>query len=151
MPFTLSPASDSDFLDLMRVFWISFEDPYQGFLRAVAPIKNNDRETSLVEFAAAQLKEYKSDPEMTWLKVVDSETGNIVGGAKWLLHRSNPFANPPEEPFQATWYPEGPGREFVTQAVLGVLMPRMRRAQRPHACVFFIFSFGFFVLVFWGY
>lgn len=36
MRFTLFPAEDSDFLELMRVLWISFENPFQGFLRAVA-------------------------------------------------------------------------------------------------------------------
>lgn len=136
MPFTLSPAQATDFVELMRVFWESFETPLQGFLRAVAPITNNDREGSLRSFAAAQIEEYKADSEIVWLKVVDSETGRIVGGGKWMFHETNPFVKAAEKPFEAAWYPEGSGREFVKQAVLGVLLPRFVRAQRAHACMF---------------
>lgn len=137
MPFEISPAKDEDFPELMRVLWESFETPYNGFLRAVAPIVDNDREGSLQRFTATMLEEAKADPEIAWVKVVDPETGKIAGGAKWMFHRTDPFAKPPEKPFQATWFPPGPKREFATQAVLGVLQPRAERARRPHACMFF--------------
>ena len=79
MPFDLSPAKDEDFLELMRVLWESFETPFNGFLRAVAPITNDDREGSLKRYAATELEEAKADPEIHWVKVIDSETGRIVG------------------------------------------------------------------------
>ncbi|RMJ24051.1 hypothetical protein PHISP_05072 [Aspergillus sp. HF37] len=132
MPFDISPAKDEDFPELMRVLWVSFETPFNGFLRAVAPITDNDREGSLQRFTETMLEEAKADPEIAWVKVVDPETGKIAGGAKWMLHRTDPFAKPPEKPFQATWFPPGPKREFATQAVLGVLQPRAERARRPH-------------------
>lgn len=135
MKFDLSPAKDEDFLELMGVLWESFETPFFGFLRAVAPITNNDRKGSLKRYAAAELEEAKANPEIHWVKVVDTETGRIVGGSKWMFHLTDPFANPPEN-FEATWFPPGPKREFATQLVLGMVEPRALRAQRPHACRF---------------
>lgn len=134
MPYSLSPATEAEFVELMRVFWAAFENPFQGFLRAVAPITNDDYEGSLRAYAAGEWAASEKDPEAEWVKVVDDATGRIVGGAKWMFHHKNPFADAAGKPFEATWYPAGGGRRYVTACVMGVLMPRFMRAQRPHAC-----------------
>lgn len=93
MPYSLSPANEADFVELIRVFWTAFETPFQGFLRAVAPIANNDYEGSLRAYATGEWAASEKDPEAEWLKVVDDASGRIVGGAKWMFHRNNPFAD----------------------------------------------------------
>ncbi|OKL56625.1 hypothetical protein UA08_08215 [Talaromyces atroroseus] len=159
MPYRVEVAQDDDLPELMKVLWLSFEQPYQGILRNFFPILNNDREASLIKATNGQREEYKSSyPELIWLKVLqysdntaeeeledgkgqrggEKHMSQIVGGAKWYFFQRNPFVPQPgsdHDPAteEAVWYPEGVGRTFATAAMHALDLPRMRMAQKPHS------------------
>lgn len=51
------------------------------------------------------------DHSSYWNKVVDAETGEIVGGALWNIHKENPFASP--DTSEVTWFPNDGSRSFA--------------------------------------
>ncbi|EED18764.1 conserved hypothetical protein [Talaromyces stipitatus ATCC 10500] len=141
MQFTIQIAQDGDLHDLMKVLWTCFETPPQGILRIFFPILNNDREASLLAASNGQREEYKASyPELIWLKVIDDETGEMVGGAKWYFYERNPFDGHSLEEEEAVWYPEGVGREFATRAMHAFEKPRVVMGQKPHSYLNIIFT-----------
>ncbi|KAI5927291.1 hypothetical protein F4810DRAFT_706661 [Camillea tinctor] len=127
---------DNDFPALARCMFESYEDPPQKFFHIFFPTHGTNaeaREEAIAE-AADRLKLWHTpDPSSYWRKVVDSETGNIAGGALWKIHRENPFASPSAA--EVTWFPEGGSRAYVEQALQLHSAPRARVAQRAHVCV----------------
>lgn len=140
MCIELSEAKREDLLELSRGLWKSYESPFQGFIRLIAPIIDDDREGSLRHFARRQIEETKAEPDTIWLKAVDSDTGQIVGGAKWVFLRTeyNRGTSSPNERhrlFEATWYPAGVARTFATEAMVHLHYKRIfTQAARQHAC-----------------
>ncbi|KAL1965581.1 hypothetical protein VTN77DRAFT_5665 [Rasamsonia byssochlamydoides] len=130
-------VTDDDFPELIAAQWEAFENPFHGMLRLFCPILNDDRPGSLAASTQGQLAQHHAEqPDSVWVKVVDTDANNkIVGGARWVFHEDNPFVKPPEHPFEAVWYPEGIGREFVTKALNHFFAPRATLFQRPHACM----------------
>ncbi len=136
MPLELQELDeDKDFNAIARCMFESYEDPPQKFFHVFFPTHGEGvsaREAAIDE-AATRLKTWHThDPSSIWQKVVDTDTGNIAGGALWNIYKENPFANP--QPSQVTWFPNDSSREFVEQALQTHAAPRARAAQRPHVC-----------------
>jgi GNAT superfamily N-acetyltransferase len=138
MPFKLEEVDTTlDFPELIACEWESYEDPYQPFFRLFCPIHGDGvdaRAESLKECTARQLSWHESDPTSFWQKVVDTESGKIVGGALWKICLENPFEHP-DEHSEVYWYPEDSTREFVGQALEQFDAPRARLARRPQVCM----------------
>ena len=135
MPLELQDVSQADFPPLINCLWESYESPPQGLFRLFCPINAvgaTDRESALKE-STDRLWDWKtSDPDTYWQKVIDTTTGNIVGGALWKLHNKNPHDDP--ETLDPYWQPEGGERDFTAQALAQHEEPRECLATRAHVC-----------------
>jgi hypothetical protein len=90
------------------------------------------QEDSLKECTSRQLEWHQSDPTSYWHKVVDTESGKIVGAALWKICATNPFEH--EDHSEAYWFPEGGRRNFVTKALERFDAPRAKVASKPQLC-----------------
>jgi GNAT superfamily N-acetyltransferase len=133
MSFRLSDLDlEADFDELMVVMWAAHEKPVQPFFRLFCPLVNEDHQASLKESTARMLEWDRSDPNARWLKVEDTSTGRIVGGAWYKIYTDNPFAHPEEE--VVDWYPDDSSRDYVGQAIGQMDVPREEKAARPQVC-----------------
>ncbi|KAH9908957.1 hypothetical protein F4778DRAFT_714724 [Xylariomycetidae sp. FL2044] len=90
----------------------SYEDPPQPFLHIFLPVlgpKPQDREAAIQETAVRLRLWPVEDPSSHWQKVVDTETGRIVGGASWNIYMTNPFID--SHPSDVTWFPDNSSRK----------------------------------------
>ncbi len=132
----LQAIPETDFDELVQVEWASYEQPYCRLIRLFFPILGDDpeaRAASLKESTERQLSWHKEDATSSWIKVVDHETGKIVGAACWHIYEKNPYSDPFEG--ECTWYPEGEGREMANSLMGQFLAPRMKYMAKPHVCM----------------
>lgn len=90
------------------------------------------REDSFKASKDYHLQWHNADPASHWLKVVDTDTGMVIGAAQWHIHESDPFANLSEKPISAYWWPEGEGRAYAEAALEQWFAPRAERMKKPH-------------------
>ncbi|KAI1173358.1 hypothetical protein F4777DRAFT_558197 [Nemania sp. FL0916] len=136
----IDPATD--FPALARCMFDSYQNPHQSFFYAWFPVHgdtNDAREAAIADCATYLHKWHVEDPTSYWQKVVDTETGRIVGGGLWNIHKENPFAHE-REAREVTWYPNDGSRRFAEQLLEIHLGPRIRAGQRPHVYLFIIFT-----------
>jgi hypothetical protein len=140
MPFKLDKVDAAkDFDALIECEWVAHEKPNQPFFRLFCPVHGDGeaaRQEWMKESTDRQREWFESDPHSTWLKVVDTESGALVGGALWKIFEENPFAKPDDQDHEVTWFPADSTRDFVGQALEIFDAPRARLAQRPHVCMF---------------
>jgi len=145
MPFKLTEMNPSEmtangaFKDLITAQWESYENPYTRLLNLFFPIKGPGPEAHALRIQESMLRQLheheKSSPSSRWLKVIDTETGEIAGGAQWFVFEENPYASGEGDGdgdgILDCW-DEGEDREFA-EALLGqFLASRMSWMQRPH-------------------
>lgn len=126
---------ETDFPKLARCLLEAYEDPYQRFLHVLLPVHGPGPEAreAAIQEAAERLQLWHSlDPASHWQKMVEVDTGNIVGGASWQIHKTNPFED--AHPMEATWFPDDSSRVFAEKALENFGRPRFEAAQRPHLC-----------------
>ncbi len=135
MTFSLSEADlDKDFDELIVCQNAAHENPVQSFYYLFCPIQDKStREAAVKESTARMLDWHRHEPNARWLKVVDTKTGKIVGGAWYKIYNENPFAYPEDE--VVDWYPDDSSRDFVGQAIFQMDIPRMQKATRPQVCM----------------
>ncbi|KAF2203383.1 hypothetical protein GQ43DRAFT_367005 [Delitschia confertaspora ATCC 74209] len=71
-----------------------------------------------------------NDDERWWLKVVEPDSGKVVGAACWAVERPKP-----DRPYkaEAVWYPEGSvERAFAERFINGLYGFIQKRVTRPH-------------------
>ncbi|CAG8961277.1 hypothetical protein HYFRA_00013556 [Hymenoscyphus fraxineus] len=77
---------------------------------------------------------HSDNPASHWIVVVNSVTDEFVGAVQWLIFTESPFtAGIPV--FEATWWPEGEGRELASQNINQTHAPRVQWMNRPHLAV----------------
>ncbi|PSR97345.1 hypothetical protein BD289DRAFT_107833 [Coniella lustricola] len=141
-----------DFQDLARCLFEAHESSPQNFLQILFPIHdsaNGDDASHKVAREAAisnageRLKNWHAhEPTSHWQKVVDVETGKLVGGASWNIFKTNPFADPFGHELEVTWFPDNAAaRCFAERALENYGMPRYEVAQRPHMYLMNIFTY----------
>ncbi|ATZ57210.1 hypothetical protein BCIN_14g03700 [Botrytis cinerea B05.10] len=131
-----------DFQELIECEWISYENPQQSFFRLFCPIIGagpTAREESLKECTSRQLQWHQSDPTSYWHKVIDTESGKIVGAALWKICPTNPFEHE-DDHSEVSWYPEGGQRDFVAAALQRFDAPRERLAPKPQLYLNIIYT-----------
>ncbi|KAI4266606.1 MAG: hypothetical protein L6R38_008649 [Xanthoria sp. 2 TBL-2021] len=144
MGLLLQPVtSDDDFKELIECEWTSYETPYNGFKEIYCPTLGtgpNAREESMKECRERQLADHKGDATSHWFKVVDSDSGQIVGGAQWNIFHENPYVNGVGH-IEATWWPEGEGRKFASMGMDQWFGPRGKRMNKPHVLLAICFVY----------
>ncbi|PSN60878.1 hypothetical protein BS50DRAFT_625569 [Corynespora cassiicola Philippines] len=142
MPLELRELDpEQDFLQVAQCLFESYEDPPQKFFHVLFPIhgEGNDARNDAIKEAAERLYLWHvNDPESYWQVVVDTDNGEIVGGAYWKIHKKNPFAEPQSS--EATWFPDDSSRAYANQALAQHTAPRAQHFQMPHLYLFIIFT-----------
>ena len=92
-----------------------------------------DRSTALNECKQRLWNEHTSDPSSNWVFVrdVSSKSLEILGACQWRIYKQNRFLHGIPN-VQATWWPEGGGRDFATEFIRQCMSPRVVWMPRPH-------------------
>ncbi|KAK5631816.1 hypothetical protein RRF57_007530 [Xylaria bambusicola] len=143
MPLLLKEVDpEVDFPSLARCVLEAYEEPLQSFIYLFfAPMHGSNarsREVAIDEAAERLKLWHTSDPTSFWQKVVDTDTGRIVGGAAWNIYMSNPFVEP--HAVEVSWYPDDGSRAYVEKALESYARPRYMAAQRAHVYLFNVFA-----------
>jgi hypothetical protein len=128
---------EADFREMMGACWEAFENPFASFLRIVFYLKGESPEAraeSINEAASNMMALHGMFPSTShWIKVVDTETGKLIGAANWMTHESSPYIEP-RPPTVAVWWPEGDGRDYASSYMQQVEAHKARYYNRPHVC-----------------
>lgn len=119
---------------LVEVMWKAYHDPYRPDFQALHPVFGAtaaDREIAIRTDKQRAWDGHVENAASHWLYVVDTSTEEIVGGTQWLLYKEDPFPDGPRR-IECTWYPEGEGRDFVTEMINQMYTPRGTLMNRPH-------------------
>lgn len=138
MPLELIEAViPQDFDDIYATAWEAWTHPRNVMWDLLNPVPESDPDAQARAIAAAAARQFEAtrdDPDDQWLKVVDTETGEIAGGALWKVHRTNPY-RAPVPPTDAFWWPEGSEMRSLTNALFEQFrLPRTRKMQVAHMC-----------------
>ena len=137
MPFeTTQVTANSDFNELVRVEWESYERPYCSLLRLFFPLRDDGsdaRAEAFKESIERQIQWHNGDPTSYWIKAIDTETGRIVGAACWHIYKENPYSTQSDD--ECTWYPVGEPREMANTLMSQFSMPRTKYMTKPHICM----------------
>jgi GNAT superfamily N-acetyltransferase len=82
MPFTLSLATEADLPTLVRAQYAAFH-PADTMHVLIYPSPHQVPESVIEKTVKRHLASWKEN--VTWVKVVDDETGDVVAGAKWVF------------------------------------------------------------------
>lgn len=136
MPFQLQDLDhEKDWPNLMECIFLAHENPSQKFFPLFYPT-HGTRSDALLSAAERTKKDCINDPTSYVQKVVDEDSGKIVGGALWNIYMENPFSEGrAEEEIEVTWYPNDSSREYAAYAVNRFGRPHERMARRPHLCM----------------
>jgi hypothetical protein len=139
MPFLLSDAVDADFDRLIEIQFAAFgqtgDSPREPFMDWMYP--NADTPSGQAAARDRTLKSLRSDHTATFLKVTDTDTGEIIGGAKW-----NVYEKKPEQKRVEVNSFKGEEREYA-ELVLGVFHRRRHEhvtADGPYLCESLVLS-----------
>jgi hypothetical protein len=95
MGFKLSAlVSESEFEDLVRCEFDAYENPVCNLKQLFFPIQGSSttaRATAIEDAVKRQALWHKSDPTSKWIKVVDEESGQLVGAACWHVYEEDPY------------------------------------------------------------
>ncbi|TVY86359.1 hypothetical protein LAWI1_G007978 [Lachnellula willkommii] len=119
---------------IVDLAWIAYHDPYQRTFQIFHPVfgpTSADREAAIQADKERMWQKHISNPNSHWLYVVHDQTGKVVGSGQWLVYKEAPWPNGPQK-VEASWWPEGEGREFASLALTQCFAPRMHWCNRPH-------------------
>jgi GNAT superfamily N-acetyltransferase len=93
MGLTLTEATPSDLPSIVRAQYAAFH-PHEAMHRILFPSPDPPTPSILSRTVDRQLQAWHADPQhITWLKVSDDETGEVVAAAKWFVWA--PDTSPP--------------------------------------------------------
>ena len=126
----------SQFDAVIDVVWAAMDgiEPSHAIFFPTFGTEAQDRERAIAESKERLWKGHEMDPSSHWIYVVDGEDEQerIVGGCQWRIYEKNPFPGPNAKA-NATWWPEGTGRDFVSEVASQCHAPRKTWMARPHA------------------
>ncbi|KAI9837269.1 MAG: hypothetical protein M1819_000343 [Sarea resinae] len=138
MPFALHEVTDdADFDSIVRAEWAAYEDPFEPFLRIIGGPYDSSSPTARAE-ALEESKERQKmwaheDPTSHWLKVVNTDTGEIIGAALWNILEDD--SEPMPGLYEAYYWPEGTeGRNYASHVLSRLSTLQAARMKGP--CVF---------------
>lgn len=129
MPLQLAPASEVDLPKILEVQFAAFaQDPVISLIFPVAT------SSSPFEKALDRAREDFRNPDVAFMKVTDTETGEIVSFAKWLIYKHQ---RPEEEWNKEEKRDWGKGTNVEVADAFFSAITRNRRkfmAGEPHCC-----------------
>lgn len=128
MPLALSHATNADMDRLMEIQFAAFV-PVEPYHEVLFPGGNTA--ATRAEGKERTLKWLRADPNGLFLKVIDTDTGTTVSGAKWSIYRADPNR---DQRFKVDWYQPGPEKDYAEYAVNEVHRRRVERMRGPHCC-----------------
>ena len=135
MPLVLKECLDrSTFAHVVDCEWAAYYNPYHPFMQVLFPDLGgspSSRAAAIEESKERQWQWHSGDATSHWLYVEDDESGEIVGGAQWHVHETNPFEGP-QPKLEAYWWPEGECKRFMNEMLEQVYGPRRVKMTRPH-------------------
>jgi hypothetical protein len=140
MSLVLSETVDSDFDRLMEIQFAAFGQTGDSHREPMIDVMFPGGDTPAGQTAARDrtLGALHSDPTAVFLKVTDSATGEIIGGAKWKVHPKKPVFEHVEVDFC-----EGEDKEFA-ELVMNFLyrgrVEKMGPDEGPYLCKFILFG-----------
>lgn len=135
-PFSLIEVKtpETEMTELVRHLVTSFREPPHTYIELVFAEETFDSYDAaienLVERQTATLQ-----PNCTWLKVVDEESGRIAGAACWRVFDENPYQKA-ADPIKCTWWPEGSVNDLTCMWMEAITTSRRTFMARPHVCAF---------------
>jgi hypothetical protein len=129
-----------EFEELVACEVASFEHPQQSIFRFFYPIFGHEtpaeKQTAFRRLVELQRQWSRDDPDIVWIKAVDTENNNkIVGGLLMEVHREDPTAGKKDGGHQsAFWYPAGSQRKYIDECLRIFTAPHEKFMQRPHVC-----------------
>ena len=131
MSLALSKAVDEDFDRLMDIQFAAFgqtgDSPREPYIDLLYP--GGDTPAGQAAARDRNLKSLHTDPTVTFLKITDTVTGEIIAGAKWLVYEKKPEPNH----IEADWW-EGEDREYAELIIGSLHRDRLEKtsAQGPY-------------------
>lgn len=133
--YTFKEATTRNELDaVVDLVWKAQYNPYDPSFSAFFPVFGptaGDREAAIKKSKDRLWQSHQSDSSSHWIYVEDPSTGEVVGATEWELYETNPFPEGPPK-MEASWWPEGEGRNFCNEILRQCYAPRHRWLTRPH-------------------
>ncbi|KAF2174581.1 hypothetical protein K469DRAFT_717608 [Zopfia rhizophila CBS 207.26] len=130
MPLVLSEVKDEkEFGPICRMAYYAWKEPYNPQLKHFRP-NIHDPEEAIEDNRVRSIKGWKTHPGRHQLKVVDTDSGEVVGAACWQVEEK---PDPTPEHTVAEWHPEGSvEKEFAERFINGLWGFLAERVTRPH-------------------
>ena len=137
MPLQIGKVDlEKDWPDLFAAEWAAWTNPPQAVWQLMFPVNHNSVDAEAIairEGSARQLAGSKADSHDCWVKVVDSDSNQILGGALWKFFEGNPYRAPFPE-FDAIWQPDDQLRVLCNQMYTQLRAWRPKIMATAHAC-----------------
>jgi hypothetical protein len=131
MPLIISEVDhEKDFDKICFMDHDAWKVPYNPQLKHFR-VDIADRDAAIATSIAKKTKSFREhNPKRFMLKVVDTDTDDIIGYAEWEL---NDKPDPSAQKTIVTWYPEGSDeKEFAERFINGLWGFLGKRVTRPH-------------------
>lgn len=131
MPLSISQVeNEKDYDKICQMDHDAWKKPYNPQLKHFR-VNIADRDAAIANTIAKKVKAFRERSSKKFmLKVVDTDTDDIIGYAEWEV---NDRPNSLGEKTVATWYPEGSDeREFAERFINGLWGFLGSRVTRPH-------------------
>lgn len=130
MPLQLAPASEADLTKLLEVQFAAFQDDAANRLMFPVPTP-----PSTFEKALDRAHRDFSNPDVAFVKVTDTEIGEIVSFAKWFIWKHQRPEEEWDKEEKRDWG-EGTNVELA-DAFIGAINQKRRKIMegKPHCCM----------------
>ena len=108
---------EKDWPGLFAAEWAAWINPSQAVWQLIFPVTDKSVGAEVIvilEGLARQLAGSNADPHDCWVKVVNSDSNQILGGVLWKFFEENPYRASFSE-FDAVWQPDDQLRVLCNQ------------------------------------
>lgn len=138
----LETECDKDFHESFGVFRAGFNHPGTRlcllFTADHISDAQNDSEALESEWMGHFKAWHRADPTSTWLRVVDENSGTVLGGGRWSIYKTSPYEN--EHKVEASWWPAGLPWEIATDCLDQFRATSAKHIDKPHVFLNILFT-----------
>jgi hypothetical protein len=133
MPLKLEIVEDaSDFDSIIPMLYVAYGSPYNSLRPFYIPI-HTTLEDALESFKQRNLKKWKEREQRQWIKVTDTDTGEMIGAGCWDVREEVEKVDRKEMEVDAFWHKEGSEERVFASRLMTQLKGFMKqRMARPH-------------------